>query len=182
MDYIQQVISFIKEYWDVIVGIVGIFSFVVTICSVYKKHGYKLGYLEDTSLPLLIDYDIKKDLRIIYKGKTITRLKGKTFRIPFISEKDSKGILYAIKKNVDFLALSYVRDEQDVLEVTDMLIENEDNHINIIAKIENESAIEYLDDILRVSDGVMVARGDLGIELSMEKLPYYQKTILKSII
>ena len=104
---------------------------------------------------------------------------GKTFKMPFISPQDAKGILYGIKNNVDFIALSYVRDEQDVLEVADMLIENEDNHINIIAKIENESAIEYLDDILKVSDGVMVARGDLGIELSMEKLPYYQKTILK---
>ena len=106
-------------------------------------------------------------------------VKDKTFKIPFLSEKDKKGILYGIKKKVDFLALSYVRDEQDVLEVADMLIENGDNHINLIAKIENASAIEYLEDIIKVSDGVMVARGDLGIEVSLEKLPYYQKLILK---
>ena len=113
------------------------------------------------------------------RSNQTVHVKGKTFKIPFLSEKDRKGILYAIKKKVDFVALSYVRDEQDILEVTDLLIENEDNHVNIIAKIENPSAIEYLDEIIKVSDGVMVARGDLGIEASMEKLPYHQKLILK---
>lgn len=106
-------------------------------------------------------------------------IKGKTFKMPFISEKDYKGIMYAIKKNIDFIALSHVRDEQDVLEVADMLIENGNNHISLIAKIENDLAMEYLEDIIKVSDGVMVARGDLGVELSIEKLPYYQKLILK---
>ena len=106
-------------------------------------------------------------------------IKDKAFRMPFLSEKDYKGIMYAIKKNIDFIALSHVRDEQDVLEVADMLIENDNNHISLIAKIENDEAMEYLDDIIKVSDGVMVARGDLGVELSIEKLPYYQKLILK---
>ena len=138
------------------------------------------GLVELEVIDITLDYAL---LNVTISGEIrsnqTVHVKGKTFKMPFISEKDRKGILYAIKKNIDFIALSYVRDEQDILEVTDMLIENEDNHINIIAKIENESAIEYLDDILKVSDGVMVARGDLGIELSMEKLPYYQKLILK---
>ena len=106
-------------------------------------------------------------------------VKDKSFRIPFLSEKDRDGILYAIKKNIDFIALSYVRDEQDILEVTDMLIENGNNHMQIIAKIENDRAIDNLDEIINVCDGLMVARGDLGIEMSIEKLPYYQKMILK---
>lgn len=106
-------------------------------------------------------------------------IKDRIFKMPFISEKDYKGIMYAIKNNVDFIALSHVRDEQDVLEVADMLIENDNNHITLIAKIENDEAMEYLDEIIKASDGVMVARGDLGVELSIEKLPYYQKLILK---
>ena len=106
-------------------------------------------------------------------------VKSKAFKMPFLSESDYKSVLYAIKKNVDFLALSHVRDEQDVLEVADMLIENGNNHLQLIAKIENDRAMEYLDDIIKVSDGVMVARGDLGVEMSIEKLPYYQKLILK---
>ena len=106
-------------------------------------------------------------------------VKDKSFNMPFLSEKDKEGIIYGIKKNVDFIALSYVRDEQDILEVTDLLIENENNHMQIIAKIENDRAVENLEEIIKVCDGVMVARGDLGIELEMEKLPFYQKTILK---
>ena len=106
-------------------------------------------------------------------------IKDKSFKMPFISEKDENGILYGIKKKVDFIALSYVRDEQDILSVTDMLIENGDNHIQLIAKIENSKAIDNLEEIIKVCDGVMVARGDLGIELEMEKLPFYQKNILK---
>lgn len=103
----------------------------------------------------------------------------KNLNMPFISNKDKEGILYAIKNNIDFLALSYVRDEQDVLEVVDLLIEHENNHINIISKIENTKALDNLDEIIKVSDGIMVARGDLAVETSFEKLPSFQKTILE---
>ena len=105
-------------------------------------------------------------------------IKNKTFKMPFLSEKDYKGIMYAIKKNVDFIALSHVRDEQDVLEVADMLIENGNNHLEIIAKIENDKAMEYLEDIIKVSDGVMVARGDLSVEIPMDKVPIIQKKFM----
>ncbi len=118
----------------------------------------------------------------IIKSNQTVHVKNKTLKLPFLSEKDREGILYGIKKNIDFLALSYVRDEQDVLEVADILIDQGNNHINIISKIENSKAIDNLDEIAKVSDGLMVARGDLGIELSMEKLPYYQKIILKKAI
>ena len=116
------------------------------------------------------------------KSNQTVHLQNKIFKLPFISKKDKEGILYGIKKNVDFIALSYVRDEQDVLAVTDMLIEHENNHINLISKIENSYALDNLDEIAKVSDGLMVARGDLGIEMSLEKLPYYQKTILKKAL
>ena len=139
------------------------------------------GYIELEVIDVANDYALLSILNggEIRSNQTL-HVKNKLFKMPFLSERDRKGIMYAIKKNVDFLALSHVRDEQDVLEVTDMLIENGNNHMSIISKIENDSAMEYLDDIIKVSDGVMVARGDLGVELSIEKLPYYQKLILKT--
>ena len=111
-------------------------------------------------------------------SKQAVHLKDRSFKLPFLSEKDIDGIMYGIKHNVDFLALSYVRSEQDVLEVIDMLIENGNNHIEVISKIENGDALENLEEITKVSDGLMVARGDLGLEMSIEKLPFYQKNII----
>lgn len=138
------------------------------------------GFVELEVCDLTNDYALLKvnNGGAIGSNQTV-HIKDKTFRMPFLSEKDYKGIMYAIKKNIDFIALSHVRDEQDVLEVADMLIENGNNHLELIAKIENDLAMEYLEDIIKVSDGVMVARGDLGVEMSIEKLPYYQKLILK---
>ena len=120
---------------------------------------------------------------LIVEGGTVRSnesiyLKNKSISMPFINEKDHDAILYGIKKNIDFLALSYVRDEQDVLSVIDMLIEKSNNHIQIISKIENMSAINNLEEIVKVSDGIMVARGDLAIEVSFEKLPTLSKMIL----
>ena len=111
-------------------------------------------------------------------SKTSVHIKDFKFDVPFMSEEDHNNIMYAIKQNIDFLALSYVRSEQDVLSVVDMLIENENDHISIVSKIENANAINNLEEIVKVSDGVMVARGDLALELSLERLPYFQKTIL----
>ena len=141
------------------------------------------GKVELEVIDIENDYALLKvnDGGIIKSNQTI-HVKNKTLKLPFLSEKDREGILYGIKKNIDFIALSYVRDEQDVLEVADILIDQGNNHINIISKIENSKALENLDEIAKVSDGLMVARGDLGIELSMEKLPYYQKIILKKAI
>lgn len=138
------------------------------------------GFIELEVCDITNDYALLKVLNggEINSNQTL-HIKGKNFKMPFISEKDHNGIMYAIKKNVDFIALSHVRDEQDVLEVADMLIENGNNHVSLIAKIENDLAMEYLEDIIKASDGVMVARGDLGVEMSIEKLPYYQKLILK---
>lgn len=112
------------------------------------------------------------------RSRQSVHLREKTFNLPFLNEEDLNGIKYGIENNVDFIALSYVRDEQDVLEIVDMLIESDNNHCELIAKIENARALENIDEIAKVSDGLMVARGDLGIEMLIEKLPLYQKTIL----
>ena len=138
------------------------------------------GLVEFEVVDLYTDYAVLNTISggEIRSNQTV-HIKDKSFKMPFLSTKDHDGILYGIKKNIDFMALSYVRDEQDVLEVVDMLIENGNNHMQLIAKIENNRAIDNLDEIIKVCDGVMVARGDLGIELEMEKLPFYQKMILK---
>ena len=137
------------------------------------------GMVELEVIDLFNDYVLCKIVKegYIYSKQTV-HLKDKSFNIPFMNELDYESILYGINNDVDFIALSYVRDEQDVLMVVDMLIENGNDHIGIISKIENANALNNLDEILKVSDGVMVARGDLGIELSLERLPYFQKTIL----
>ena len=116
----------------------------------------------------------------IIKSNQVVHVNTSYLKLPFISVKDKENILYAIKNNIDFLALSYVRDEQDVLAVVDMLIEGQNDHIELISKIETNEAYNNLEEILKVSDGVMVSRGDLGVNVSLEKLPLYQKEILKA--
>ena len=127
---------------------------------------------QDNFLTKVIDSGTIKSRQVLHIGTNYLKL-------PFLSKKDKENILYAIKKNIDFLALSYVRDEQDVLEVVDMLIENNNEHIDILAKIETEEAFNSLEEILKVSDGVIVARGNLGVNAELEKLPFYQKEILQ---
>lgn len=96
----------------------------------------------------------------------------------FLSKKDIEDIKFANMMKVDFLALSFVRTSEDILEVNDLLIELENDHIGIIAKIENEKSVEEIDEIIKVSDGIMIARGDLGVELPMERIPAIQKSII----
>lgn len=98
--------------------------------------------------------------------------------IPFLSRKDKDDILFAHKVNADFLALSFVGSSDDVLEVNDYLIEIGNDHLGIIAKIEKERAIDEIDDIIRISDGIIIARGDLGAEIPMERIPSVQKMII----
>lgn len=98
--------------------------------------------------------------------------------IPFLRQKDIKDIELANELNVDYLALSHVRSYEDVLSVNDMLINLGNDHMAIISKIENEHALEELDEIIRNSEGIMVARGDLGVELPMERIPRIQKMII----
>ena len=99
------------------------------------------------------------------------------FSIKFLSEFDKETIKFAVQMQADYIALSHVNDQLDVLDVNDLLIELNDDHIQIISKIENKNAIDEIKSILKVSDGVMIARGDLGIEVQIEKIPSIQKKI-----
>ena len=99
--------------------------------------------------------------------------------IPFISDDDYNDIVYACKRDGNFLALSFVSTKEDVLEVRKILKENNREDLKLIAKIESTTGVENLESILEVSDGVMVARGDLGVEVPMEELPITQMNIIR---
>lgn len=99
-------------------------------------------------------------------------------RIPFLSNKDKNDIVFADKMNIDFLALSLVSCSEDVLDVNDLLIELGNDHMEIISKIEKENAVNDIDNIIRVSDGLMLSRGDLGVEIPVERIPGIQKMMI----
>lgn len=119
--------------------------------------------------------EIKNDGYI--KSNCSVNIPKANFNLKFLSEYDRETIKFAVLMQVDYIALSHVNDQLDILDVNDLLIELSDDHIQIISKIENKNAIENIDEILKVSNGVMVARGDLGIEIEIEKIPSVQKKI-----
>ncbi len=100
-------------------------------------------------------------------------------RLPFISEKDKADMEFGCDQGVDFIAASFVRDKDDVLAIRELLAKKENCHIQIIAKIENQQGVNNLDEILEVADGVMVARGDLGVEVNVEKVPLIQRQMIE---
>ena len=99
-------------------------------------------------------------------------------RRPYLSEEDKRVIKFAHELKADFLALSFVSSHENILDVNDLLINLGDDHISLIAKIENQDAIDDIDNIIKASDGIMIARGDLGVEIPMEKIPGVQKKII----
>lgn len=105
-------------------------------------------------------------------------LPGVRIRLPGITDKDKEDILFGIKKWYHFIAASFIRTPENVKEIRNFLDVNGGKGIRIISKIENAEWIENLEDIVTISDGVMVARGDLGIEVPIEKVPKYQKRII----
>lgn len=103
---------------------------------------------------------------------------GAALSMPYISEVDRSDIMFGCDMGFDFLAASFVRCREDILEVRKILDEH-GSHMKIIAKIENMQGIHNLEDILTVSDGIMVARGDMGVEIPMEEVPVMQKRMIK---
>lgn len=103
---------------------------------------------------------------------------GAVLSMPYISEVDKSDIMFGCDMGFDFLAASFVRCKEDILEVRKIL-DDHNSHMKIIAKIENMQGIHNLEDILTVSDGIMVARGDMGVEIPMEEVPVMQKRMIK---
>ena len=106
---------------------------------------------------------------------------GVRINLPSLTEKDRNNILYAIEKDIDFIAHSFVRNKQDVMDIRQIL-DAYGSDIRIIAKIENQEGVDNIDEILEVADGVMVARGDLGIEVPQERIPGIQRQLIRKCI
>lgn len=115
----------------------------------------------------------------ILKNKKGVNVPGVSVNLPGMTEKDAKDIKFGIEQEVDFIAASFVRRASDVLEIRQLLEENGGEHIQIIPKIENQEGVDNIDEILAVSDGLMVARGDLGVEIPAETVPLVQKRLIK---
>lgn len=113
------------------------------------------------------------------KNKKGVNVPGVSVNLPGITEKDRDDILFGIEQGIDFIAASFVRRAKDVLEIRQLLENNGAEHIHIIPKIENQEGVDNIDEILEVSDGLMVARGDLGVEIPAEEVPLVQKMLIK---
>ncbi|MFW5647860.1 MAG: pyruvate kinase [Candidatus Alkaliphilus sp. MAG34] len=111
-----------------------------------------------------------------HKGVNVPNVK---LNLPSITEKDKLDIEFGIKKDVDFIAASFVRKASDVLAIREVLEKNNVYHIQVISKIENQEGLDNIDEIIRVSDGIMIARGDLGVEISTEEIPLAQKELIR---
>lgn len=111
-----------------------------------------------------------------HKGVNVPNVK---ISLPSITKKDIDDILFGIQNDVDFIAPSFIRKASDVLEIRKILEENNGNSIEIISKIENQEGVDNIDEILIASDGIMVARGDLGVEIQTEEMPIVQKDLIR---
>ena len=121
--------------------------------------------------------------RVIHGGEISDRksvnLPGVVLNMPYMNEKDKSDVLFGIEMDVDFIAASFVRSKDDVIVLRKFLDYNGGHDIKIISKIENMQGIENFDEILKVSDGIMIARGDMGVEVPFEKLPGLQKRFIR---
>lgn len=113
------------------------------------------------------------------KSKKGVNVPGVHISLPGITEKDANDIIFGIEQGIDFIAASFVRKASDVLEIRELLEKHNATYIQIISKIENQQGVDNLDEILEVSDGLMVARGDLGVEIPAEDVPLAQKTMIE---
>ncbi|MEG0480919.1 MAG: pyruvate kinase, partial [Clostridium sp.] len=110
------------------------------------------------------------------KGVNIPNVK---IKLPALTNKDIDDIIFGIENDIDFLAASFVRKASDILEIRRVLEKNNGTSISLISKIENREAVENIDEIIKLSDGIMVARGDLGVEIPAQEVPLVQKMIIE---
>ena len=115
----------------------------------------------------------------VVKNKKGVNVPGVSTKLPGITEKDRADIIFGIENDIDYIAASFVRRASDVQEIRDLLEEHNATHIQIIPKIENQEGIDNIDEILALSDGLMVARGDMGVEIAAEEVPIVQKMLIK---
>lgn len=158
----------------------------VTFTNLPKEvyHGTRI-LIDDGLIELRVDSTTETDiLCTVVNGGPVSARKSINvpnikLSLPFISEQDKADIAFAVEQDFDFIAASFTRSAQDILDMRAELERHNCHNIRIIAKIENSDGVENIDDIIRVSDGIMVARGDLGVEIPMEEIPIIQKKLIK---
>lgn len=143
--------------------------------------------IDDGKIEMVIETITDTDIvcRVI-NGGTVSNHKGinapgAVLSMPYISEVDYQDIIFCAQMGYDFLAASFVRCKEDILEVRKILQEH-NSYAKIIAKIENMQGIDNIDEILEVADGIMVARGDMGVEIPLEEVPVIQKSMIKKAV
>ncbi len=141
--------------------------------------------LADGSLELKVEDLTSTDVKCrVIKGGELTSHKGinlpdDSFEISPLSDKDRKDLLFGIEHQLDFIGISMVREAEDILRVRKILKEKGAEEISLIAKIEKREALGNIDEIIEAADGIMIARGDLGVEMPLQKVPLAQKEIIK---
>lgn len=139
--------------------------------------------LNDGKLSLEVKSTTDKEIytTVVNGGEISSRKRvavpGAFLKLPFLSDADRSDITFAAQHGMDYVAASFVRNAHDAMEIR-RLLESLGSHMGIIAKIENQEGVDNIDEILKVVDGVMVARGDLGVEIPMEDVPIVQKQII----
>ena len=173
-------------------GASGVKSSSDCICVSYDK------IVEDISVGSNILFDDGEiDLKVVDKDKEYlycealnsgelgsrksVNVPGVRINLPSLTEKDISNIGFAIEKEIDFIAHSFVRSSQDVRDIQNLL-DTKNSKIKIIAKIENQEGVENIHDIMGVVYGIMVARGDLGIEIAQEKIPGIQRHLIRECV
>ena len=123
---------------------------------------------------------------LVKNGGTVSNHKGVNvpdvhLSMPYLSEKDREDILFGIAEDVDYIAASFVRTAEDVRQIRNLLENNDGGMIKIMAKIENREGVDHIDEIIEASDAIMIARGDMGVEIPTEEVPVIQKMIIKKV-
>ncbi len=141
--------------------------------------------INDGLIELRVDEIIDKDIKctVVHGGKLTNRksvnVPGLSLNFPLLTEKDKQDITFGIKNDFDIIAASFVRKADDILAIKNLLNELNATNVMVIAKIENQEGVNNFDSILNVADGIMVARGDLGVEIPIEKVPAMQKDFIR---
>ncbi len=160
----------------------------ITFGDLYKdvKPGSKI-LIDDGLIELRVLRIIDRDIVCkVENGGPVSDSKGinvpgTTVSMPYVSPKDRSDIIFGIKQGFDFIAASFVREAADIRLLRQILEENGGQDIRIIAKIENSQGIQNIDEIIEASDGIMIARGDMGVEIPYEDVPAIQKMIIRKV-
>jgi len=159
-------------------------------CQISDKDLYKVLQegdrilLDDGLIEMVVTRIVETDIECqvinggVLKDHKGVNVPGVNTNLPPVSDKDRADILFGIENGIDFIAASFIRKADNIRTIKKILAENGGEHIRVIAKIENAEGIRNIDEIIQAADGVMVARGDMGVEMPMEQVPLIQKEII----